>query len=135
MADAATVLNIGLVDIVRRYGARAQPMLLDALATAEETRSGPLLQRVFDVCAGLAAGIEALYGRVRVAAEQLCEPTRVVTGTRLSNGYERCVKDAVATTVQKINLPNLTALHAALPGAFILEVAQLGSAPGGTPGT
>lgn len=69
-----------------------------------------------DLNLATAAGVEALYGRVRVAAEQLCEPTRAVTGTRLSNGYERCVKDAVATTVQKINLPNLTALHAAQAG-------------------
>lgn len=63
------------------------------------------------------AGIDALYGRIKTAAARFCEPAQPVTGTRLSARYERCVKDAIATTVQKVNTPGLTALHATRSGS------------------
>jgi UrcA family protein len=63
------------------------------------------------------AGVAALYARIRAAAEHYCDPARPVTGTRLSTAFDRCVKDAVATTVQKVNQPGLSALHAARGGA------------------
>jgi UrcA family protein len=63
------------------------------------------------------AGIDALYGRIKTAAARYCEPAQAVTGTRLSARYDRCVKDAIATTVQKVNTPGLTALHATRTGS------------------
>jgi UrcA family protein len=63
------------------------------------------------------AGVAVLYSRIRGAAERYCEPARIVTGTRVTPEYDRCVKVAIATTVQKVNQPGLTALHAAHSGA------------------
>ena len=59
------------------------------------------------------AGVEALYARIRGAAKQYCEPALSATGTHVFPVYDRCVEDAVATTVRKLNQPGLSALHAA----------------------
>ncbi len=62
------------------------------------------------------AGVSALYQRIQRAAGDYCEATRSLTGTRVSPQYNRCVTDAVATTVKQIAHPGLTALHAARGG-------------------
>jgi len=63
------------------------------------------------------AGIDQLYSRIKHAAAQYCEPTRVSTGTRLNPTYDSCVKDAIAMTVQKVNVKGLSTLHADRSGS------------------
>ena len=58
------------------------------------------------------AGVKALYSRIQAAAVHYCEPARITTGTRITSGYDLCVRDAVALAVRKVNVPGLTALHA-----------------------
>ena len=54
-------------------------------------------------------GVSTLYQRIRRAAATYCRSSRVATGTRVSSVFNLCVHDAVATTVQKIDQPNLSA--------------------------
>ena len=68
--------------------------------------------RYSDLNLSTEAGVAVLYERVRTAAADYCEPTRLLTGTRVSPAYSRCVKDAVETTVKQIGNPGLSALHA-----------------------
>ena len=63
------------------------------------------------------AGVSALYQRIQHAAGDYCESTRNLTGTRVSPQYDRCVRDAVATTVKQIAHPGLTALHVSHGGS------------------
>ena len=66
----------------------------------------------------LALGIvAALYQRIGKAAGAACDSTRQLTGTRVSKAYDRCVDEAIASTVKQIGLPSLTALHATRSGA------------------
>jgi UrcA family protein len=74
--------------------------------------------RYSDLNLSTTAGVETLYDRIRTAAADYCEPARLLTGTRVSPGYARCVKDAVATTVRQIGNPGLTALHVSRSGAI-----------------
>lgn len=69
-----------------------------------------------DLNLATAAGVTALYQRVQRAAGDYCGATRDLTGTRVSPQFSRCVKDAVASTVKQIDVPRLTALHAARSG-------------------
>ena len=63
------------------------------------------------------AGVSSLYRRIQHAAGDYCESTRNLTGTRVSPQYDRCVRDAVATTVKQISHPGLSALHASRGGS------------------
>jgi UrcA family protein len=89
---------------------------LPIVAPAAEESTG-IRVVVSDLNLSTPAGINALYSRIKTAAALYCEPTRQLTGTRLTPGYNSCVKDVVATTVQKINTPGLTALHATRTGS------------------
>lgn len=60
-----------------------------------------------------AADISELYKRIGRAASKFCKSTRVSTGTRISPEFNRCVEDAIATTVKKLDRPELSAFHAA----------------------
>ena len=68
--------------------------------------------RYADLNLSTEAGVAVLHGRVRRAAADYCEPTRLLTGSRVSPGHSRCVKDAVETTLRQIGNPGLSALHA-----------------------
>jgi UrcA family protein len=69
-----------------------------------------------DLNLAVPASVSALYRRVQHGATSYCEPFREVTGTRLSVEFDRCVKDAIATTVKKIDDTRLTAFHASQAG-------------------
>jgi UrcA family protein len=64
-----------------------------------------------DLDLATSAGVSTLYKRIERAAAEYCESTRLVTGTRVSTAFSRCVQDAVTTTVKKIDQPGLSALH------------------------
>lgn len=59
-----------------------------------------------------AADISELYKRINRAAYKYCKSTRVSTGTRISPTFNRCVDDAIATAVKKLDRPELSAHHA-----------------------
>lgn len=62
------------------------------------------------------ADISELYKRIEHAAYKYCKSTRVSTGTRISPVFNRCVEDAVATTVKQMDRPELSAFHASQSG-------------------
>jgi UrcA family protein len=74
---------------------------------------------VGDLSLATPAGVSALYKRVQHGAAQYCEPFRAFTGTRLSVEFDRCVKDAVATTVKTIDNTRLSAFHASQAGKHV----------------
>ena len=57
-------------------------------------------------------GVKLLYARINKAAERYCDSLYARTGSRIASGHEGCVHDAVDRTVQSMNLPSLSALHA-----------------------
>jgi UrcA family protein len=58
------------------------------------------------------AGVRALFGRLRGAAEQVCAPLQ---GRDLSStwAYHRCVRDALARAVAQVDQPDLSAYYRA----------------------
>jgi UrcA family protein len=56
-------------------------------------------------------GVAVLYGRIRLAAREVCRVHRAVTGTRVPAVFARCVRDAVDGAVYSWHLPMLAALH------------------------
>jgi len=66
--------------------------------------------RFADLDLDTAAGNELLYRRIRTGAESVC---RAWEGRNLANvvRHKRCMEDAVADTVSKIDKPRLTACY------------------------
>ena len=89
----------------------AVPVIASAATAPEGVRVS-----IADLNLSTPAGIDRLYARIRAAAAQYCEPARETTGTHVQLQYDHCVKDAIATTVQKVNVPALSALHASRAG-------------------
>mgnify|MGYP002781254779 FL=1 len=56
-------------------------------------------------------GVSVLYGRIRLAARDVCRSHRAATGTRVPAAFARCVRDAVDGAVYSWRLPMLAALH------------------------
>jgi UrcA family protein len=56
------------------------------------------------------AGVSTLYKRLQHGAASYCEPF-IDTGSRLSVEYGVCVKDAIATTLKKIDNTRLSAFY------------------------
>jgi UrcA family protein len=56
-------------------------------------------------------GVSVLYGRIRLAAREVCRVHRAQTGTRVPAVFARCVRDAVDGAVYSWRLPMLAALH------------------------
>ena len=87
------------------------------LAVSQAATDAPTIRITYqDLNLATAAGVEVLYRRVLQAASEYCESTRALIGTRVSVAFDRCVKDAVATTVKSIDHPGLSAMHAAHGG-------------------
>jgi UrcA family protein len=53
---------------------------------------------------------KVLYTRIRSAAKQVCAPLESIELT-LRRSWQSCVNEAVASAVQHVNAPTLTALH------------------------
>ncbi len=87
--------------------------LAAASPIASVTASSTVRVTYHDLDLDTAAGVATLYKRIRSAAMSYCKSTRVATGTRVSSAFDLCVRDAVATTIQKIDQPNLSAYYAA----------------------
>jgi UrcA family protein len=103
---------VGLVPAIVVAAFAAFPVIATASAPAEGIRVA-----YGDLNLSTPAGIDALYARIRAAASHYCEPAREPTGSRLASQYDQCVKETIATTVAKVNVPGLSALHAVRAGA------------------
>lgn len=57
-------------------------------------------------------GITLLYVRVRDAARRVCEPLRLRTGTRMTDRFDACVREAIGATGRRLKAPALMALYA-----------------------
>jgi UrcA family protein len=87
--------------------ALAATLPIAALHAATEL---PIVRVTFgDLNLGTPAGVSALYKRLQRGAARYCEP--VIIGTLPSVEFNRCVKDAVATTVKKIDNTKLSAFY------------------------
>jgi UrcA family protein len=58
-------------------------------------------------------GARKLFVRLRLAAQEVCTPYESVEFTR-RRAWHSCVNDALASAVEKVNKPMVTALHNAL---------------------
>ena len=58
------------------------------------------------------AGNEALYERIESTASQICAPALQAVSSDV-RAFRRCIDEVVAATVEKSQLPSLTAYHAA----------------------
>lgn len=97
--------------------------LLAALAStvpiaASRAATQPPIVRVSyqDLNLATAGGVSELYRRLQLGAARYCEPFKELPGTRLSVEFSRCVKDAIATTVRKIDNTRLSAFHLSQSG-------------------
>jgi UrcA family protein len=61
-------------------------------------------------------GVQTLYGRLRMAATQVCAPFRG-TSLREKTKWHECFDPALARSVAKIDEPRLTAYHLSRTGA------------------
>jgi len=65
--------------------------------------------RFDDLNLSTSAGIQALYSRIRSAAQEVCGP-ETVSGTRLaSSAWRDCVSTAVYQAVRSVHSPSLSA--------------------------
>jgi UrcA family protein len=62
------------------------------------------------------AGARTLYGRLRMAAMQVCAPFRGTT-LREKTNWRECFNPALARSVAKVDEPALTAYHLSRTGA------------------
>jgi UrcA family protein len=85
------------------------------IAALHATIELPIVRVTFgDLNLDTPAGVSALYKRVRYGAARYCEPLGM--GVQRSVEFDRCVKDAIATTVKKIDNTKLSAFHISQSG-------------------
>ncbi len=87
-------------------------------ATDMETQVDSLNVGISDINLEQKEGVETLYVRLKKAARKICgDKYTHVTGSRtdafkIKRQHKKCMSEALASAVNKINNPNLTALHA-----------------------
>jgi UrcA family protein len=85
----------------------AATLPIAALHSATEL---PIVRVTFgDLNLGTPAGVSTLYKRLQHGAVRYCEP--VSNGALPSIEFNRCVRDAIATTVKKIDNTRLSAFY------------------------
>ncbi len=98
----------------------AAVMSLTAITSAAAADAPVRTVQASDLDLTQPSDVETLYERVRAAATDVCreEVDRSYRNTRMRapvRWRERCVQDAVATTVREIANPALAALHTQAP--------------------
>jgi UrcA family protein len=83
-----------------------------SVGTAQASNSDLPIRKVSfsDLDANTEAGAKVLYDRLRFAADEVCRPYER-TGVMPSRAWLTCVNNALASAVQQINKPTLTALY------------------------
>jgi UrcA family protein len=92
--------------------------LMTTPAAAEQGAGEPLTKVVSfaDLNLNGAAGVQTLYGRLRMAATQVCAPFRGSSLQEKTKWHE-CFDPALARSVAKIDEPRLTTYHLSRTGA------------------
>jgi UrcA family protein len=98
---------------------------LIGVAGAGESSNDPPKRTVHfaDLDLSRSAGVAALYGRIRFAAREVCEPVRD-RGLQSMSARTRCVTQAIARAVADVNVPTLTSYHLTRIGQTITLAEQ-----------
>ena len=80
--------------------------------------------RFHDLDLNSAQGVQALYGRIRRAADEVCAPFGPVGTLARSAAWYSCFGQAIATAVRRVDSPLLTAYYQRQQGQ-VLASAQL----------
>jgi UrcA family protein len=102
----ATGLQIALAAVACGISLMTAP----ALADAGDGKPLTKVVRFADLNLNGEAGVQTLYGRLRMAATQVCAPFRG-TSLREKTKWRECFDPALARSVAKIDEPMLTAYH------------------------
>jgi UrcA family protein len=84
-----------------------------------EQRDGESLTKIVnysDLNLNAAAGARTLYGRLRMAATQVCAPFSGGTTLKDKTRWQKCFDPALARSVADIDSPMLTAIHLSRTG-------------------
>jgi UrcA family protein len=65
------------------------------------------------------AGTTILYSRIRIAAEQVCEPLNARALSSVAAAH-RCMEQAVARAVAEVNVPALSSYHSQQTEKFMI---------------
>jgi UrcA family protein len=108
MRSSYSIKFLGPALLAGFFGVAATvPAVAAPPAVAESTEV-----RYSDLDLDSAAGIAALYGRLQVAAEKVCD-SRFHPGTRVvSPSWRTCVAEALTQAVAAVDRPAVTAYHA-----------------------
>jgi UrcA family protein len=118
-------MNANFDKPIRRAGLRAAlsaaaiscGIALTSIAEADE-RSGEPLTKVVnyaDLNVNAEPGARVLYGRLRMAATQVCAPFKGDTLRQIAT-WSECFDQAIARSVKQIDQPVLTAYHLSRTG-------------------
>jgi UrcA family protein len=104
-------------------------LALPALVQADTEAGVPTeVVRFQDLNLTSVQGVRVLYGRIRNAASDVCEPLET-TGSRIpSAAWRRCLAQAIAGAVRSIDSPLLTAYHQRQLGHFMASGRELSDA-------
>ncbi|HTT06411.1 MAG TPA: UrcA family protein [Steroidobacteraceae bacterium] len=94
-----------------------------SLAQAEPGAEVPTaLVRFHDLNLNSASGVRTLYGRIRLAAAEVCAPLEPDGSLVHSAAWRVCMDSAIATAVRRVDSPLLTAYHERRLGRVIASV-------------
>jgi UrcA family protein len=98
---------------------------LNGFAGAGESVNDPPKRVVHfaDLDLSRGAGVAALYGRIRFAAREVCEPVQD-RALRSIGARTRCMTQAIARAVADVNVPTLTSYHLTRTGQTITLAEQ-----------
>ena len=106
----------------RRCAALLLAALLSTSLQAAENIAPPTSVVSFsDLNLNSRAGIATLYGRIRHSADVVCEMPRETRRLRATQDLKTCKASATLRAVQLVNVPALTALHAARTGTTLRD--------------
>lgn len=97
-------------------GSLAQASIAQADAGADVPTA---LVRFHDLDLNSARGVQTLYGRIRVAAAEVCAPLEPAGSLVPSAAWRSCMQSAIATAVRRVDSPPLTAYYERRQGHVI----------------
>lgn len=75
------------------------------------------------------AGIDAMYGRLSLAAERVCAPREDARSPARRRIWERCVATSIDRSVAEVNNPLLSDVHSARTGRPVVHDERIARAP------
>jgi UrcA family protein len=92
----------------------AAASLFASVASAKDDGGVSTVVRYYDLDPSRASDAQRLYGRLKYASKQVCVSYEG-RGLQMQRLMDACVDEALTKAVEKVNEPQLTALHAAEP--------------------